>query len=130
MPYPNIEEMHDLLHSKSKPLCSTNIWTNDINNEVNDPRPTIPIINIINIEHHNIEFVIQSCNESNQKSQFLKDGNFTKSSYSMMMEEFEYYSLLKQLNEEEIFMNRKQLYHDTSICLFLTKVLELEKLFH
>jgi hypothetical protein len=54
MPYPNIEEMHDLLHSKSKPLCSTNIWTNDINNEINDPRPTIPIINIINIEHHNI----------------------------------------------------------------------------
>jgi hypothetical protein len=31
--------------------------------------------------------VIQSCNVSNQKSQTLKE-NFTKSSYSMMMEEF------------------------------------------
>jgi hypothetical protein len=43
----------------------------------------------------------------------------------MMMEEFEYHSLFKQLNEEQrsIFddvMHRKQLYHDTSICLFLT----------
>jgi hypothetical protein len=48
----------------------------------------------------------------------------------MMMEEFEYRSLFKQLNEEKRFMNRKQLYHDTSICLLLTKVLELEKLLH
>jgi hypothetical protein len=31
---------------------------------------------------------------------FLEHGNFTKSSYSMMMEEFEYHSLLKQLNEK------------------------------
>jgi hypothetical protein len=40
MPYPNIKEMDD---SKSKPLCSTNIWTDDIDNEINDPHPTIPI---------------------------------------------------------------------------------------
>jgi hypothetical protein len=44
----------------------------------------------------------------------------------MMMEEFEYYSLLKQLNEEQrlIFddvMHRKQLYPNTPICLFFTK---------
>jgi hypothetical protein len=43
----------------------------------------------------------------------------------MMMEEFEYCNLLRQLNEEQrlIFddvMHRKQLYFDTSICLFLT----------
>ncbi len=42
-----------------------------------------------------------------------------------MMEEFEYCILLRQLNEEQrlIFddvMHRKQLYLDTSICLFLT----------
>jgi hypothetical protein len=36
--------MDDSIDSKSKPLCSTNIWTNDINNEVNDPCHTIPII--------------------------------------------------------------------------------------
>jgi hypothetical protein len=41
----------------------------------------------------------------------------------MMMEEFEYCSLLKQLNEEQklIFddvMHRKKLYYDTLICLF------------
>jgi hypothetical protein len=70
--------------------------------------------------------VIQSCNGSNQKSQFLEDENFTKSSYSMMMEEFEYCSLLRQLNEEQrlIFddvMHRKQLYPDTLICLFLKR---------
>jgi hypothetical protein len=103
MPYPNIEEMDDSVHLESKPLCSINIWTNDINNEVNDPHPTIHVTNIINIEHYNLrpDFLIQSCNESKQKSQFLEDGNFTKSSYSMMMEEFEYHSLLKQLNEKQ-----------------------------
>jgi hypothetical protein len=44
----------------------------------------------------------------------------------MMMEEFEYHSLLKQLNEKQrlIFddvMHIKQLYHDISIYLFLTR---------
>jgi hypothetical protein len=38
---------------------------------------------------------------SNQKSQFLEYENFTKLSYSMMMEEYEYHSLLKQLNEKQ-----------------------------
>jgi hypothetical protein len=46
--------------------------------------------------------VIQSRNVSNQKSQTLKDENFTKFSYSMIMEEFEYCGLLRQLNEEKI----------------------------
>jgi len=72
------------------------------------------------------DFVIQSCNESNQKSQFLKDENFTKSSYSMMMENFQYRSLLRQLNEEQILifddvMHKKQLYLDTPIWLFFDK---------
>jgi len=100
MPYPNIKEMDDLVDSKSKPLRSTNIWTNDINNEVNDPHPITFVINTINIEHYDLRsnFVIQSCNGSNKKSKFLEDENFTKSSYSMMMEEFEYRNVLKQLN--------------------------------
>jgi hypothetical protein len=43
----------------------------------------------------------------------------------MMMEDFEYPSLLRQLNEEQrlIFddvMHRNQLYINTLICLFLT----------
>jgi hypothetical protein len=50
MPYPNIEEMDDSIYSKSKPICSINVWTSDIDNEVNDSRPTIPVTNTINIE--------------------------------------------------------------------------------
>ncbi len=106
MPYPNTKEMDDSIHSKSKPLCLINIWTNDIDNEVNDPCPIIIITNTINIEHYDLwfNFVIQSCNGSNQKSQFLEVGNFTKSSYSMMIEKFEYHNLLRQLNEEQILI--------------------------
>jgi hypothetical protein len=61
--------MGDSIHSESKPLCSTNIWTDNIYNEINDPHPIIPIINKINIEHYDLrsDFVIQSCNVSNQK---------------------------------------------------------------
>ncbi len=46
--------MDDSIHLKSKPLCSTNIWTNDIDNEINDPRPIIPVTYIINIEHYDL----------------------------------------------------------------------------
>jgi hypothetical protein len=88
MPYPNIKKMDELIDSKSKPLHSTNIRTNNIDDEVNDPHLTIPITNIINIEHYDLQsnFFFQSCNGSNQKSQFLKYKNFNKSSYSMVME--------------------------------------------
>jgi len=54
MPYPNTKEMDDSIHSKSKPLCSINSWTNDIDNEVNDPCPIIPITKTINIEHYDL----------------------------------------------------------------------------
>jgi hypothetical protein len=54
MPYPNIKEMDDSIHLESKPLCSTNIWIDDINNEVNDPCFVILIINTINIEHYDL----------------------------------------------------------------------------
>jgi hypothetical protein len=89
---------------------------------------TIHVTKKINIEHYDLQsnFVIQSCNGSNQKSQFLEDENFKKSSYSIMMENFEYYSLIIQLNEGRklIFddiMHRKQLYPNTTMCLFLIK---------
>ncbi len=70
MPYPNTKKMDDSIDSKSNPLHSINIWINDISNEVNDPHPTIPITNTINIEHYDLQsnFVIQSRNGSNQKS--------------------------------------------------------------
>jgi hypothetical protein len=42
-----------------------------------------------------LNIVIQTCNVSNKKSQTLKDDFFTKFSYSMMMEEFEYHNLFK-----------------------------------
>jgi hypothetical protein len=42
------------MDSKSKPLCSINIWINNIDNEVNDPSCTILITNIINIEHYDL----------------------------------------------------------------------------
>jgi hypothetical protein len=59
--------MDDSIHLKSKPLCSTNIWTDDINKEVNDPHHILPITNTSNIEHYDLQFdfVIQSCNGSN-----------------------------------------------------------------
>jgi hypothetical protein len=52
----------------------------------------------------------------------------------MMMEEFEYRSSFKQLNEEQrlIFddvMHRTQLYFDTLICLFLTRGIGIGKTF-
>ncbi len=101
MSYLNTKKMDDSIDSKSKQLFSINIWTNNTNNEANHPCLTFPIINIINIEHYDLwfDFAIQWCNGSNQKSQFLENEKFTKSSYSMMMEEFEYHNLLKQLHE-------------------------------
>jgi hypothetical protein len=54
MPYPNIKEMDDSINSKSKPLHSTNIWSNDIDNEINDSHPIILVTNTINIEHYDL----------------------------------------------------------------------------
>ncbi len=69
MPYPNAQKMDDSIDSKSKPLHSTNIWTNNINNEINYPCPRILITNTINIEQYDLWFdiFIQSCNGSNKK---------------------------------------------------------------
>jgi hypothetical protein len=52
----------------------------------------------------------------------------------MMMEEFEYHNLLKQLNEEKILifddiMHRKQLYLDIPICFFFTRGVGTNKTF-
>jgi hypothetical protein len=67
MPYLNIEKMDDPIDSKSKSLYLTNIWIDNINNEVNNSCPINPITNTINIEHYDLQsdFVIQSHNGSN-----------------------------------------------------------------
>jgi hypothetical protein len=39
--------------------------------------------------------------DQTKNHKFLEIENFTKSTYSMMMEKIEYHSLLKQLNEEK-----------------------------
>jgi hypothetical protein len=72
MPYLNIEKMDDSIDSKSKPLHSTNIWIDDVDNEINDPRPIILVMNTINIEHYDLrsDFVIQSCNGSTKNHKF------------------------------------------------------------
>jgi hypothetical protein len=54
MPYLNIEKVDDSIDLKSKPLHLTNIWTNHINNEINDPRSTILVTNTTNIEHYDL----------------------------------------------------------------------------
>jgi len=46
--------MYDSIDSKSKSLHSTNVWIDNVNNKVNDPRLIIPITNIINIEHYDL----------------------------------------------------------------------------
>jgi hypothetical protein len=56
MPYLNREEMDDSIDSKSKPLRSTNIWIDNIDNEVNDSHHTILITNIINIHYAKMHF--------------------------------------------------------------------------
>ncbi len=66
--------------------------------------------------------MIQSCNGSNKKSQTLEDDNFTKSSYSIMIEEFEYHNLTIIINEEkkmfDDIMDKKK-YYNSLIYLFL-----------
>jgi len=53
VPYLNTKEMNDSIYSRSKPLHPVNIWNDNIDNEINDSRLTIPITNTINIEHYN-----------------------------------------------------------------------------
>jgi hypothetical protein len=61
------KKMVDSIGSKSKPLHSINIWTNNIDNEVNNPCPRINVANKINIEYYDLRsnFAIQSHHGSN-----------------------------------------------------------------
>ncbi len=72
------------------------------------------------------DFIIQSCNTLNCKTQNFEDDGFTILSNYMIMDELKYWSMLRQLNEEQrlIFddiMYRKQVYHNIPIHIFLIK---------
>ncbi len=56
MPYRNTKKMIDSIYSKSKPLHLINIWNDNINNEANDSRLAILILNTINIEPYDLWF--------------------------------------------------------------------------
>jgi hypothetical protein len=75
MPYPNIKKMDN---SKSKPLHSTNIWTIDIDNEVNDPHPIIPVTNTINIEHYDLWYILSFNHVMNLKITIFRRLKFHK----------------------------------------------------
>jgi hypothetical protein len=68
----------------------------------------------------------KSCNTFDHKTQNFENDGFTISSNSMIMDELEYRSMLKQLNEEKIYifndiMYRKQMYPlNIPIHIFLT----------
>ncbi len=70
--------------------------------------------------------------QSHNISQTLKDENFIKSLYFMKMKKIEYYSLLKQLNDEyklifDDVMHRKQLYPNTPICFVFARGVRISK---
>ncbi len=46
--------MNNSIYSKSKPLHSTNIWIDDIDNEINESRLIILITKTINIEKYDL----------------------------------------------------------------------------
>ncbi len=51
MPSLNIKKMDDSIDSKSKSLRSTNIWIDDIDNEINETCPIVFVTNRINIHY-------------------------------------------------------------------------------
>jgi len=60
----------------------------------------IPITNTLRIDKYDLknDFIIQSCNTLDHKTFFFEDDDFTILSNSMIMDELEYQSMLKQLN--------------------------------
>ncbi len=74
MSYSNTKEINDSIYSKLKTLNLTDIWHDNLDYHTNDSHHVILITNTINVEQYDLwfEFVIQSCNGSNQKLQTLK----------------------------------------------------------
>ncbi len=51
MPQLKIKEIDDSINSKSKALCPSNIWNDNIDYDINYSHHAIPIKNAINIKH-------------------------------------------------------------------------------
>jgi len=103
-----------------------NIWNDNIDDDIGDTCLLIPIKNTINIEKYDLknDFIIQSCNTLDHKTQNFEDDGFRISSNSMIMNELKYWNMLRQLNKEQrlIFddiLYRKQMYHNIPIHIFL-----------
>jgi hypothetical protein len=58
------------MNLKSKSSHQQNIWNNDIDDDIGDTHPLIPITNTLNIEKYH--FSIQSYNTFDHKTFFLK----------------------------------------------------------
>jgi hypothetical protein len=81
-------EENDDMNLKSKSSHPQNIWNDDIG----DTCALIPITNKLNTENFDLknDFIVQSCNIFNHKTQNLEDDGFTISSNSMIMNELKY----------------------------------------
>jgi hypothetical protein len=87
-----INEENDDMNLKSKSSRSQNIWNDDIDDDIGGICPLIPITNKLNTENFDLknDFIIQSCNIFNHKTQNFEDDSFTISSNSTIMDELEY----------------------------------------
>jgi hypothetical protein len=75
-----------------------NIWNDNIDDDIGDTCPLIPTKIELNIEKYDLknDFIIQSCNTVDHKTQNFEDDGFTVSSNFMIMNELEYWNMLKQ----------------------------------
>jgi hypothetical protein len=85
-------EEYDVMNLQSNFSHLQNIWNDDIDDDIGDAHPIIPITNTLNIENYDLknDFIIQSCNTLDCKTQNSKDDDFTRSSNSMIMDESKY----------------------------------------
>jgi hypothetical protein len=76
---------------------------NTRNDDIGDICPLIPITNTLNIEKCDLKnnFIIQSCNTLDCKTQNFEDDGFTILLDSMIMDELKYWSMLRQLNKKK-----------------------------
>jgi hypothetical protein len=97
-----IYEESDYMNLKSKSLDLQNIWNDHIDDHIGDTCPLIPITNRLNIEKYDLknDFIIQSCNTFDHKTQNFENDGFAISSNSIIMDELEYQSMFEQVNEE------------------------------
>jgi len=96
----NIQMKNMMLWIYNRSSHLQNIWNDDTDDEIGDTHLLIPITNTLRIDKYDLknDFIIQSCNTLDHKTIFFEDVDFTILSNSMIMDESEYQSMLKQLN--------------------------------